>query len=136
MVTSIIAILAAMLLHWPFSRMVKGVLGWVTRHDPTISVSMTGTVGITAVGMFGKGHSGWGFEVTRHSLALVVGSTAWKAAVVEGRIEPREILNLPLIFDHNVVDGAPAARFLQRVKQLVERPFVLALGEGEGTQEA
>jgi pyruvate dehydrogenase E2 component (dihydrolipoamide acetyltransferase) len=32
-----------------------------------------------------------------------------------------------LTFDHRVMDGAPAARFLQRVKQLVERPFALLL---------
>lgn len=128
--------LAAMLLPWPFSRLVKGVLGWVTRHDPTISVSMTGTVGITAVGMFGKGHSGWGFEVTRHSLALVVGSTAWKAAVVEGRIEPREILNLTLIFDHNVVDGGPAARFTQRLVELIESGCELHTMENQPVSSA
>jgi pyruvate/2-oxoglutarate dehydrogenase complex dihydrolipoamide acyltransferase (E2) component len=109
-----------MLLPWPLSRLVKAVLSMVTRRDPTIAVSMAGTVGITAVGMFGKGHSGWGLEVTRHSLDLIVGSIAWKPAVIEGRIEPREILNLTLVFDHHVVDGAPAARFARRLIELIE----------------
>jgi pyruvate/2-oxoglutarate dehydrogenase complex dihydrolipoamide acyltransferase (E2) component len=111
---------SAMLLPWPLSRLVKAILGWATRRDPTIPVSMSGTVGITAIGMFGKGHSGWGLESTRHSLDLVVGSTAWKPAVVEGRIEPREILNLTVVFDHHVIDGAPAARFTRRLVELIE----------------
>jgi pyruvate dehydrogenase E2 component (dihydrolipoamide acetyltransferase) len=34
----------------------------------------------------------------------------------------RRMLSLSLTFDHRLVDGAPAARFLQRVKHLVERP--------------
>jgi pyruvate dehydrogenase E2 component (dihydrolipoamide acetyltransferase) len=38
------------------------------------------------------------------------------------RVEVRRMLALSLTFDHRLVDGAPAARFLQRVKQLVERP--------------
>jgi hypothetical protein len=45
---------SAMLLPWPLSRLVKAVLGMATRRDPTIPVSMAGTVGITAVGMFAK----------------------------------------------------------------------------------
>jgi pyruvate/2-oxoglutarate dehydrogenase complex dihydrolipoamide acyltransferase (E2) component len=111
---------SAMSLPWPLSRLIKALLGWATRRDPTIPVSMAGTVGVTAVGMFGKGHSGWGLETTRHSLDLVVGSMAWKPAVVEGRIEPREILNLTVVFDHHVIDGAPAARFTRRLVELIE----------------
>lgn len=122
--------LTAMLLPWPFSRMVRAIFGWITRSNPTIPVSMAGTVGITAVGMFGKGHSGWGFEVTRHSLDLVVGSITWKPAVVEGGIEPREILNLTVIFDHDVIDGAPAARFTRRLIELIESGY--GLGEFNG----
>jgi pyruvate/2-oxoglutarate dehydrogenase complex dihydrolipoamide acyltransferase (E2) component len=118
---------SAMLLPWPISRLVKAILGWATRRDPTIPVSMAGSVGITAVGMFGKGHGGWGLETTRHSLDLVVGSTAWKPAVVEGRIEPREILNLTVVFDHHVIDGAPAARFTRRLVELIESAY--GLGE-------
>lgn len=117
--------ITAMLLPWPLSRLAKALLGWVTRRNPTIPVGMTGTVGITAVGMFGKGHSGWGFEVTRHSLDLVVGSIAWKPAVVAGQVEPREILNLTLIFDHDVIDGAPAARFTHRLIELIESGYGL-----------
>ncbi len=123
--------LTAMLLPWPLSRLIKALLGWATRRDPTIPVSMTGTVGITAVGMFDKGHSGWGFEVTRHSLDLVVGSITWKPAVIEGRIEPREILNLAAIFDHYIVDGAPAARFVHRLVELIESGYGLNETSGE-----
>jgi pyruvate/2-oxoglutarate dehydrogenase complex dihydrolipoamide acyltransferase (E2) component len=91
---------------------------------------MAGTVGITAVGMFGKGNSGWGFEVTRHSLDLVVGSIAWKPTVVDGRIEPREILNLTVVFDHDVVDGAPATRFVRRLVELIESGYGLVEMDG------
>lgn len=76
---------------------------------------MGGTVAITSVGMFGGGHSGWGLTPTPQSLGLVVGGIAWKPAVVEGRVEPREILNLTVLFDHDVVDGAPATRFTRRL---------------------
>jgi pyruvate dehydrogenase E2 component (dihydrolipoamide acetyltransferase) len=37
------------------------------------------------------------------------------------------MITLSLSFDHRIVDGAPAAKFLQRVKQLVERPMALLL---------
>lgn len=36
----------------------------------------------------------------------------------------RRMLYLSLTFDHRVVDGAPAARFLQRIKQMVEHPLL------------
>ena len=117
---------SAMLLPWPLSRLFNALLGMTVRRDPTIHVSMAGTVGITAVGMFGKGHSGWGLETTRHSLDLIVGSTAWKPAVVEGRIEPRQILNLTVVFDHHVIDGAPAARFTRRLLELIQSGYGLS----------
>lgn len=111
---------SAMLLPWPLSRLFNAVLGMIMRRDPTIPVSMAGTAGITAVGMFGEGHSGWGMFPVTQGLGLVVGSVAWKPAVVDGRIEPREILCLTVAFDHDVVDGAPAARFTHRLVELIE----------------
>jgi hypothetical protein len=116
---------SAMLLPWPLSGLSKAVLGAVMRRDPTIPVAMGGTVGVTSVGLFGRGHNGWGLTPTTQSLSLVVGGVSLKPAVVEGRIEPREILNLTVTFDHDIVDGAPAARFTQRLVELIESGYGL-----------
>lgn len=116
---------SAMLLPWPLSRWVRALLGLVVRRDPAILVSMAGTVAVTSVGLFGGGHSGWGLTLTGSSLGLVVGGTAWKPVVVDRRIEPREILNLTVMFDHDVIDGAPATRFTRRLVDLIESGYGL-----------
>jgi pyruvate/2-oxoglutarate dehydrogenase complex dihydrolipoamide acyltransferase (E2) component len=118
-----------MLLPRPLSKLFMALLGIATNRDPTIVVSMAGTVGVTAVGMFGGGHGGWGLTPMPYSLSLVVGSTSWKPAVVEGRIEPREILNLTVMFDHDIIDGAPAARFTRKLVELIESGY--GLGEDQ-----
>jgi len=56
---------------------------------------------------------------------LGVGRIKAQPAVVDGQIAIRQMMWLSLTFDHRIVDGAPAARFLQRIKQLVEEPFLL-----------
>jgi pyruvate/2-oxoglutarate dehydrogenase complex dihydrolipoamide acyltransferase (E2) component len=116
---------SAMLLPWPFSRLTMALLAWNRRRDPLSFVSMGGTLAITSVGMFGGGHSGWGLTPTPQSLGLVVGGIAWKPAVRDGRIEPREFLSLTVLFDHDVVDGAPATRFTRRLVELIESGYGL-----------
>jgi len=51
---------------------------------------------------------------------LGVGAIMQKAAVVNGKLIPQNRIGLTLVFDHRIVDGAPAAKFLQRIKHLVE----------------
>ena len=58
---------------------------------------------------------------------LGVGRIAEKPAIRDGQVVARQLMNLCLTFDHRVVDGAPAARFLQRVKALLETPVVLLI---------
>jgi pyruvate/2-oxoglutarate dehydrogenase complex dihydrolipoamide acyltransferase (E2) component len=111
---------SAMLLPWPLSSLFKAFFRMMERHDPTIVTSMAGTVGISSVGMFGKGHSGWGISNGSHVLDLIVGGTARKLMEVEGRIESRDMLSLTIIFDHDVIDGAPATRFTRRLVELIE----------------
>jgi pyruvate/2-oxoglutarate dehydrogenase complex dihydrolipoamide acyltransferase (E2) component len=122
---------SALLLPWPLSSLFKALFGLAARSDPRFLVTGTGTVSVTAVGMFGKGHSGWGIAAGTNSLNLVVGSTTWKPVVVEGRIEPRQILNLTVLFDHAVVDGAPAARFTRRLVELIESGYGLDEGHNQ-----
>jgi len=56
---------------------------------------------------------------------LGIGRIAKRPAVVDGQIVARDLMYLSLAFDHRVVDGAPAAQFLQRVKECLEAPYVL-----------
>jgi pyruvate dehydrogenase E2 component (dihydrolipoamide acetyltransferase) len=56
---------------------------------------------------------------------LGVGRIQPKPVVQGGEIVVRQMWTLSLVFDHRLVDGAPAARFLQRIKQLVENPYLL-----------
>ncbi len=83
-----------------------------------------GTVIVTAIGMFGSG-AGWGIPVSNHTLQVTLGGIAEKPGVVEGRIEVREYLSVTISFDHDIVDGAPAARFAQRLKELIESGYGL-----------
>lgn len=97
--------------------------------DPVRRKRVTGTTFVSAVGMFGAG-TAWGVPMGQnYTLGLTVGSIARKPGVVrdaEGeRIEPREYLSLTLTFDHDVVDGAPAARFTRRLTQLLEGAEIL-----------
>ena len=53
---------------------------------------------------------------------LGVGRIVQEPVVREGRIEIGETLSLSLTFDHRVIDGAPAARWLQRLSGLIRSP--------------
>jgi pyruvate dehydrogenase E2 component (dihydrolipoamide acetyltransferase) len=56
---------------------------------------------------------------------LGVGRVAERPAIHEGEICKRSLMHLSLTFDHRLVDGAPASQFLSRVKELLERPYLL-----------
>lgn len=80
---------------------------------------MAGTVAITSVGMFGRG-GGWAVSPTNYTVQLTVGGISEKPRFIDGEIRSRELLDLTVTFDHDVVDGAPATRFVQRLAELVE----------------
>jgi pyruvate/2-oxoglutarate dehydrogenase complex dihydrolipoamide acyltransferase (E2) component len=84
-----------------------------------------GTVVITSVGMFGRG-GGWGLGMLpMHTLGLTLGGIVEKPGVVDGRIEIREYLDLTISVDHDIVDGAPAARFARELVTLIESGYGL-----------
>jgi len=56
---------------------------------------------------------------------LGVGRVTEKPVVVNGQITIKPVVQLSLSFDHRIVDGAPAAQFLQRVKQILESSFLV-----------
>jgi pyruvate/2-oxoglutarate dehydrogenase complex dihydrolipoamide acyltransferase (E2) component len=91
----------------------------VAGRMPHLIKKLNGTVVVTAVGMFGRG-AGWGVPLLGHTLGVTVGGIVSRPVVKDGQLENREHLCLTVSFDHDIIDGAPAARFIQRFKELVE----------------
>jgi pyruvate dehydrogenase E2 component (dihydrolipoamide acetyltransferase) len=57
---------------------------------------------------------------------LGLGRIVAKPVVIDEDAETiavRKMIALSLTFDHRIVDGAPAARFLQQIKRMIERPY-------------
>ncbi|MCC7479747.1 2-oxo acid dehydrogenase subunit E2 [bacterium] len=59
---------------------------------------------------------------------LGVGRARWEGGVVGGQLVPRLMLPLGLSYDHRVIDGASAARFIKRLKDSLEDPVRLFMG--------
>ena len=56
---------------------------------------------------------------------LGVGAIKERPSVINGNIVARLTVYLSLVFDHRIIDGAPAARFLNQIKEFIEKPEVL-----------
>ena len=92
-----------------------GRLGADQMRDATFTITNLGMFGIDA------------FTPIIHlpqCAVLGIGRIGREPAVVEDRIEPRHVVTLSLTFDHRVVDGAPAARFLSTIRNAIEQPIL------------
>jgi pyruvate/2-oxoglutarate dehydrogenase complex dihydrolipoamide acyltransferase (E2) component len=56
---------------------------------------------------------------------ITLGGIGQKRLDVNGQMRVRDYLSLTVSFDHNMIDGAPAARFSERLKQLIESGYGL-----------
>jgi pyruvate/2-oxoglutarate dehydrogenase complex dihydrolipoamide acyltransferase (E2) component len=89
---------------------------------------MDGTFTITNLGAVG---GGWGFGTPiinqPQSAILGTGTISDRAVVRDGQVVVRPIMTYSFTFDHRVIDGAPAAKFMALVTQLLENPGLLVL---------
>lgn len=85
---------------------------------------MMGTVVVTSVGMMGN-VKGWVIPTATHPLCFATGSIVKKPGTVGNGIALREMLSMTILIDHDVIDGAPAARFVSRLTELIENGFGL-----------
>lgn len=83
-----------------------------------------GTFTITNVGMFGTIMNTPIINPPEAAI-LGVGAIVKRPVVVNDEIVIRHIMYLCLTYDHRIIEGFPAVRFLQRVRQLLEHPEIL-----------
>ena len=85
---------------------------------------LSGTVFVTSVSMF-TNVPGYiiPYSGGPKAVSFAVGSSVKKPVAVNNKIEIREMINITIIFNHDSVDGAPAARFINQLRKYIESDF-------------
>lgn len=109
-------------------RFARNLLVWRRlANDPYFAKKTMGTVAVTSVGGSGKGSGyGWAIPIGLQPMVVALGTIARKPGVVGHAVEIREFLSITVLFDHDVTDGAPVARFVQRLRELLEEGYGLS----------
>ena len=85
-----------------------------------------GTFTITNLG--GIGGTGFSPIVNYPEVAILgLSRSSMEPVWLNGKFEPRQVLPLSLSYDHRLVDGADAARFLRWIAEAFEQPFLLSV---------
>jgi pyruvate dehydrogenase E2 component (dihydrolipoamide acetyltransferase) len=88
---------------------------------------MEGSV-FTITNLGGIGGTGFSPIVNYPEVAILgISRSRFEPVYVSGQFEPRLMLPLSLSYDHRLIDGADAARFLRWVAEALEQPFLLPL---------
>jgi pyruvate/2-oxoglutarate dehydrogenase complex dihydrolipoamide acyltransferase (E2) component len=98
-------------------------------RDPFMFKRMMGTVSVTSLSMFGGGGMSWGIPIGIHPLLIAVGGIAKRPGVIDEQIVIREYVGMTVMFDHDVTDGAPVARFIGYLRELMESGYGLEEAE-------
>ncbi len=87
-------------------------------RDPTFTISSPGPFG----GLMAT-------PIVFHPQSAILGvhKASERPAVRDGQVVPRLMMNLSITFDHRILDGMTAAKFILDVVRLLEHPAVLAL---------
>jgi len=101
-------------------RAARALLWWWMLRDPARLKRQWGTVGLSNVGSFMLPRPFWGMTSSFLTCTLTVGGRCERVRWIDGRPEPRLTQCVTVTIDHDVVDGAPAARFGQTLTRLLE----------------
>lgn len=114
-----------------FAGVEKGIQAFATKaREGKISVDdlQGGTFTITNGGVFGSMLS---TPILNPPQSAILGmhNIVKRAVVIDDKIEIRPMMYLALSYDHRIIDGKEAVTFLVRVKEMLEKPERLLLGE-------
>ena len=104
----------------------KKLLLFIVKHSPKLRKKHMGTLGVTAVGMKGS-LPGWIIPLGGTTTILfVIGGITKKPGVIENdKIAIREYLHITMAVDHDLIDGGPLARYLERFIELTEQGYAI-----------
>jgi pyruvate/2-oxoglutarate dehydrogenase complex dihydrolipoamide acyltransferase (E2) component len=106
-------------LYYHLPGYLRRALWRIMLRNPKFAYKKMGNAIITSVGMMGK-INGWFIHQSIHPISFGVGSIIKKPVAIENEIRIREVLNMTILVDHDVIDGAPMVRFLNDLTDHIE----------------
>jgi pyruvate dehydrogenase E2 component (dihydrolipoamide acetyltransferase) len=103
------------------SAMAKGLRDRIIKRESTSDDLSGGTFSISNMGMFGVEEFSAIINPPQVAI-LAVSAVKDKPIIKEGVIQPAKIMKVTLSADHRALDGVMVAKFLQRLKELLEKP--------------
>ncbi len=97
--------------RWFLNRMFK---------DPFLKKKYNGTVGFSSMGMFSHNLTGWVVPITPQVLSAMVGGVREIPGVINGEIGICEMVNITISMDHDILDGAQTARFIESFRKILK----------------
>lgn len=111
-------------LYYHFPGFLRRFLWKIMLNKPRFAFRKMGNVVITSVGMMGK-INGWFITKSVHPIAFGIGSILTKPWVVDKEIKIREVLNMTILIDHDVIDGSPMVRLLNELTKRIETGYII-----------
>lgn len=103
----------------------KKLLLLIIRKKGFLKKKHMGTIGVTAIGMMGR-FPGWAIPLGGTTTVLfVLGGITKKPGVANGSISIRDFLHLTIACDHDLIDGSPLVRFIDRFTELCEEGYAI-----------
>jgi pyruvate/2-oxoglutarate dehydrogenase complex dihydrolipoamide acyltransferase (E2) component len=96
--------------RWFLKRMFK---------DPFLKKKLNGTVGFSSMGMFSYNLAGWVVPITPQVLTAMVGGIRVLAGFEDDQVVKKEFVDITISMDHDILDGAQTARFIERFRRLL-----------------
>lgn len=106
-------------LYYYMPGFIRRVAWRIMLSNPKLAYKKMGNAVITSVGMMGK-INGWFIQKSVHPVSFGIGSVLKKAVVIDNEVKIREILNMTILVDHDVIDGAPMVRLLNDLTKSIE----------------
>ena len=107
-------------------QVVKKIALMILRIQGRLKKQYMGTIGVTSIGMLGN-FPGWVIPLGGPLTMLVaVGGIQKKPGVIRDEIAIRKYLHITIAIDHDLIDGGPLARFVNRLSELIESAYQLS----------
>jgi pyruvate dehydrogenase E2 component (dihydrolipoamide acetyltransferase) len=95
------------------------------RENRFLPDDITGsTFTLSAMGMFGIEHFTANINLPESAI-LAVGAITERPVVVDAEIVVRPMMNVTLSYDHRIIDGAEAGKFMRTLKAFIEEPVLI-----------